>query len=98
MLRVALVGNGDRIGFKLRVVRRILGALDAGTLGAICEHAAVPATAVRNVVVHLVTTTTAVRITVVVLYHGTAVSYNPLPILAREQARHTAEVLVCPLR
>ena len=51
MLRVALVGDSDRGDFKLQVVRRILGALDVGTLGAIREHAAVPATAVRNVFV-----------------------------------------------
>ena len=49
MLRVALVGDSDRGDFKLQVVRRILGALDVGTLGAIRGHAAVPVTAVRNV-------------------------------------------------
>ena len=56
MLRVALVGDSDRGDFKLQVVRRILGALDVGTLGAIREHAAVPATAVRNVFVGFRTT------------------------------------------
>ena len=50
-VRVALVGDSDRGDFKLQVVRRILGALDVGTLGAIREHAALPATAVRNVFV-----------------------------------------------
>ena len=52
-VRVALVGNGDRSGFKLRVVRRILGALDVGMLGTVRGHAAVPVTAVRNVFVGL---------------------------------------------
>ena len=53
MPRVALVGDSDCGDFKLRVVRRILGALDVGTFGTIHGHATVPATAVRNVFVGL---------------------------------------------
>ena len=53
MPRIALVGDSDRSGFKLWVVRRSLGALNVGMSGTIRGRAAVPATAVRNVFVGL---------------------------------------------